>query len=137
MSGFFQWSDKEYGLDVSEMDAEHKTLIEKMNLLYEAADNKEPFERLQFLVDDLADYTVQHFRDEEAFMESIGFPGLDTHKIIHEQLLKQFGEHVAKFQQSQNLSEDFFGFLKVWLSAHIRGIDMKYSDFSKEVKSAA
>lgn len=137
MSEFFKWTQKDYGLDVYEMDNEHKILIDKMNKLHSAAENKANFANLQSLVDDLAKYTVEHFKDEEAYMASIHFPGLDTHKVIHKQLLDKFAEHVAKFQETRTLGDDFFGFLKVWLSAHIRGIDMKYSDHSKSQGSAA
>lgn len=137
MSEFFKWTENEYGLGVHEMDEEHQLLISKMNRLYAAAEKGEGFSELKGLIDDLANYTVQHFSDEEKYMEKIGFTGLTNHKIIHQQLLKQFEGHVNKFNETREVDSKFFDFLKVWLSAHIRSIDMKYGDFAKNNKMAA
>ncbi|NQY99382.1 MAG: hemerythrin family protein [Bdellovibrionales bacterium] len=135
MSQLFQWSAEEFGLGVQEMDNEHQILIKKMNKLYDAYEAGAEYLELKGLIEELANYTVEHFRDEEAFMESIGFEGLATHKIIHEQLLKQFTEHVDRFNQAQEIEPKFFDFLKVWLSAHIRGIDMKYAQKEKSLNA--
>ena len=64
-------------------------------------------------------------------MESIGFPGLREHKYIHKSLLDQVTDHKLKFEASGVLSNEFFAFLKVWLKAHICGIDMKYGQHKK------
>ena len=127
MSNYFQWTKEEFGLDVPAMDSEHQELIDKMNALYDGVQEKKSFLELQKLVDDLAAYTVKHFADEEAYIEKIKFEGLATHKIIHQQLLKQFKEFVVEFNTKKALSDAFFSFLKVWLTSHIRGIDMKYA----------
>jgi hemerythrin len=132
MSDFFVWTEEEYGLHVDSMDNEHQQLIAKMNLLYDAVAVKDPYETLLLLVNDLASYTVKHFSDEEAYMEKINFQGLATHKIIHKQLLDQFQGFVEKFKAQKALSDDFFNFLKVWLTGHIKGIDMKYAAVAKK-----
>lgn len=136
MSEFYTWTAAELGLDIHEMDDEHQVLIKKMNALYAAVDQKKGASELGALVTDLAQYTVKHFADEEAYMEKIGFDGLPTHKIIHQQLLSQFNTFVDEFKKSQSLSPAFFNFLKVWLTSHIRGIDKKYSDFKHKKKAA-
>lgn len=61
------------------------------------------------------------------------YSGSGTHKLIHQDLLKRFGEHVLRFRSSPEMkvSNDFFMFLKVWLSAHICGIDRKYADVAQ------
>lgn len=132
MSEFYVWTEAELGLNVADMDKEHQQLIDRMNALYRGAQNKLPANELQGLIDDLAQFTVKHFSDEEAYMESVNFPGLATHKIIHQQLLTQFQGYVDEFKKTKNISPSFFNFLKVWLTSHIRGIDMKYSVFLKK-----
>lgn len=136
MADFYVWTKEELGLDVPDMDREHQTLIAKMNALYDAIENKQPNDQVQKFVDDLAAYTTQHFADEEAYMESVQFPGLATHKIIHGQLLKQFSEHMEEYKKTQTLGKSFFNFLKVWLTGHIRGIDRKYSEHTHKKKAA-
>lgn len=132
---FFKWSDSELGLGVREMDREHQELVQRMNALYEAVQNKEGLSHLKTLVQALADYTVKHFADEEAHMEKMGFSGLATHKIMHKQLLQQFGQYVDEFKKTGTISERFFSFLRVWLTSHIRGIDMKYAEEGRGKKT--
>ena len=136
VSGFYVWTAEELGLEVEKMDQEHQELVKRMNALYDGVEEEQSPSQIQNLIDDLAEYTVQHFADEEAYMEEIGFTGLATHKIIHQQLLKQFAEHVENFKKQQKVQPEFFNFLKVWLTAHIKGIDMKYSNFVKEQKAS-
>jgi hemerythrin len=128
MSDFFVWKDAQLNLNVAEMDQEHKELVRKMNALHHGAESKASKRELETLIKDLAQFTVKHFADEEKFMESTGFPGLNLHKVIHKQLLKQFNDHVEAFKSSGTLSPGFFNFLSVWLTGHIRGIDRQYAD---------
>ena len=136
MADFYIWSDAELGLNVREMDKEHQELVLRMNDLYNGVENKVPTKQVQALIDSLAQYTVKHFTDEEAYMEKLGFPGLPTHKIIHQQLLTQFGNFVEEFKKTSVVTPAFFEFLKVWLTSHIKGIDKKYSEFTQAKKAA-
>lgn len=129
---FFVWSDDKLSLQVSQMDKEHKVLVEIMNSLFDRNEAKAPKSELQDLVDKLAAFTVKHFQNEEAYMASISFPSLETHKIIHKQLLARFGTFVDEFKLGDGkISAGFFGFLNGWLTAHICGIDKKYADHSR------
>lgn len=132
MADFFTWTAKELGLGVAEMDLEHQELIARMNAIYGAVESKSSVDEIARLIGDLATYTTKHFTDEEAFMQKIGYEGLETHKIIHQQLLKQFGDFVDEFKEKKVVSQAFFNFLKVWLTSHIRGIDMKYANKVKK-----
>lgn len=136
MADFYVWTKAELGLDVPDMDSEHQVLIDKMNALYRGVENKAAFAELEKLLMDLANYTSKHFADEEAYMQKIGFAGIETHKILHKKLLEKFGEHVAEFKKTKALNQDFFTFLKFWLTSHIKGVDMKYSQAAKSGKAA-
>lgn len=136
MAEFYTWTKEELGLDVKEMDEEHQTLIHKMNALYASVQDKKSTGEIEKCINDLAEFTVKHFADEEAYMTKTGFAGLATHKIIHQQLLTQFKEHVDSFKKTQTVSQSFFNFLKVWLTGHIRGIDRKYADHAHKKKVA-
>ena len=68
-------------------------------------------------------------------MQSIGFPGLGSHKRIHASLLEQLNEHANAFEAGPGaLPDQFFTFLKVWLTAHIVGIDAKYGEHAHQRK---
>lgn len=126
MAELFEWDAATYGLDVPEMDAEHRTLIGLMNRLHASHRANAGTAQLNSELDALVKYTVKHFADEEAYMAKTGHPGLKTHAGIHKQLLDQVSSHVASFRASGKLNDEFFKFLTFWLKAHIRGIDAKY-----------
>ena len=67
-------------------------------------------------------------RDEEAYMASVNFAGLASHKLIHADLLKTFSDHAGTIRANGGeVPSGFLMFLKLWLTAHIKGIDMKYA----------
>ena len=134
MANFYTWTSDELGLNIDEMDQEHQVLIKKMNHLYNCVEEKKDLKEIEDSINDLATFTIKHFSNEEEYMQKIGFDGLVTHKIIHKQLLDQFQQHVDNFKKTHSVEQNFFNFLKVWLTSHIRGIDMKYSNFSKGKK---
>lgn len=125
----FVWDQNKYGLKVSSMDAEHQKLIEYMNVLFAKHEAKAPRSELKKALGDLGEYTVKHFKDEEAFFTSLpNYDKKDSHIKIHKDLLEKFGNHAANFEKTGTLTPEFFTFLKVWLTAHIAGIDMKYAE---------
>ena len=130
MSQFFSWNSG-YDLGVKAMNNEHRTLIDLMNQLYEAHGSGSDFEELKTIFLKLEAYTLTHFSDEEKFMAEINFPDLEVHKLIHADLLKKLEKHKQEFLTKKELGPSLFDFLKMWLSAHIRGIDMKYADFDR------
>lgn len=126
MDNFIEWSDK-LSTGVASMDEEHKCLISLMNQLYKLNISKAGKNEIRKSLTALGQYTQKHFSDEEAYMESIKFSRLGTHKIIHTQLLEKLTDHVQKFENGgDTLSDDFFQFLKLWLTAHICQIDKTY-----------
>lgn len=137
MATFFTWDEGQYSVWVKSMDDEHKKLIEIMNRLHARNEANAPKNELVSIVKELGEYTVKHFSDEEQFMASVKFSGIETHKIIHKDLLTKFSSHKDKFVNGSEvrLGADFFMFLKTWLAAHIQGIDRKYG--AEATKKAA
>lgn len=126
----FVWTDK-LSLNVNEMDAEHKTLVQKINALVEEMernDSNRNSESLHRVFLDLATYTTQHFEHEERYMERIGYPQLASHKIIHKKLLAQVGEYGEQIQNEMLDSSKLISFLRNWLISHIMGVDMQYAN---------
>jgi len=125
---FVEWTAR-LSLGVKPMDEAHMHLIDLMNRLHESCAAGDDKAEIRRGLKALSDFTVRHFREEEAFMQSIAYPGLATHKQIHANLIAQLGEHFEAFETGPGtLSNQFFTFLKVWLTAHIMGIDGKYGE---------
>ena len=131
MSTFFEWDDSKLGLAVPSMDAEHRHLVSLMNTLHGLHEAKAPRAAVGQALGALAAYTARHFADEEAYMARIGFAGLATHRLVHKTLLARVQEFATDFGRTGTLTDAFFAFLKMWLKAHICGIDSKYAEASR------
>lgn len=127
MASFFQWDQAKYSIDVPAMDKEHQQLIQIMNKLYDKHVAKANKAELTAVIKELGDFVVKHFKDEEEyFMKLPDYTKKEVHKKIHADLISKFTGHVKNFEKEGVLKEDFFTFLKVWLTAHIAGVDMNY-----------
>jgi hemerythrin-like metal-binding protein len=130
----FKWDKAQFTTYVDPMDKEHQVLIEIMNELAVLNEAQTTKSQLLKVAEKLGQKTKEHFAHEEQFMATVpGYKGLSTHKVIHASLLESFQKHVTDFQKSaeNKLPDTFFRFLKVWLSAHICGIDRKYGELAK------
>ena len=122
---------------VEAMNNEHKHILDLMNRIHDASASGTTGAPVTALVDELAQVTVDHFSDEEAYMQSVGYDGLDTHKLIHADLLNKYGAYAQEIHAADGkLPDQFLTFLKLWLTAHIKGIDMKYSPEAIAMKKA-
>ena len=126
------WSD-DLDLGVDEMNIQHKILIQIMTDIGDASDKKAGRQTIINHLQRLEEGTIDHFQKEEAYMEKISFPDVSRHALIHKSLIKDLKTHISNFKNSQDeqIPEIFFNFLKMWLTAHIKGIDMKYAKHSK------
>lgn len=134
---YFTWDPNRLSVHVDSMDKEHIRLIELMNNLYDLSEKGSSKDVLGVALKDLVDWTVKHFQHEEKFFDSLEYKMADMHKAIHKDLLNKLGDHGKKFEESGKLTPEFFDFLKMWLNAHIAGIDMKYSEIAVKSKKTA
>lgn len=124
-----QWSPA-MSVGHDELDRDHQRLIGILNSLGISAElgNRSAVE---FILDDLADYTQVHFRREEGHLEGLDFPELDRHRTIHDKISRHIENAKWKYLQgiSPLLEDDLLKFLSTWLNDHILVEDMKYSAY--------
>ncbi len=118
---------------VSEIDAQHKKLVELINSLHESMKARKANEALGEIIENLISYAIEHFRTEEKYFDEFGYLKAIQHKKEH----KNFVNKVAAFKNDFDngkmmLSMDIMDFLKDWLLNHIKKTDMAYSDFFVE-----
>lgn len=135
----FTWDDR-YLLNVPQMDNEHRVLIGKINGLIEALKehNDSPnLPNVKAAFTELANYTVKHFDDEEKYMESVGYPQLESHRRIHHKLLSQVGD-IAKQLDNGTLDDlKTIAFVRDWIVSHILGVDMQYGKHAQGFRRSA
>lgn len=112
------------------LDDQHKKLIDLINAYHDALERKAPRADLIRAFQAIAEFAIRHFRDEEAQMEKAGYPMLQRHKGIHQQLLDRVGQLQKELAEAvAGVEQQIQYFLKSWLTAHIKGIDTQYMPY--------
>lgn len=115
---------EKYMTGIPLIDGEHETLFEIIGdatALVKAELLHDKYDEIVGILDKLKDYTSEHFRDEEEFMESIDYYGLPAQKMAHNAFVSKL-EEIDLDQVDQNQQEyleELMEFLFGWLSNHI------------------
>lgn len=122
MGNQLTWNER-YNIGVELIDREHEKLFHILNKLYKIGRQKEKSHwACQEAVKYFKDHTIQHFTDEEDYMESVAYAGLKTHKRIHknfrERTLPALELELEKTNYSENSISHFFGVCAGWLVGH-------------------
>lgn len=130
--------DSSLDVGVGAMNDEHKQILDAMNRIFDATEAGRTGDEINRLVERLGSVCVHHFSDEETYMAAINFPGLRTHKLIHQDLLNRYAQHAAQIKAAGGRADSgFFHFLRHWLQSHIKGIDTKYAAHGRSGSRAA
>lgn len=108
-----------FKVNIPQVDAEHKRLFELIGSL--------SLETIDQTMEELLNYVVTHFSNEQVLMENAGYPGFEHHLTLHE----GFGAHVAEFlgtgnEWSEERVQDLRRFLNKWLIGHIMTHDLRF-----------
>jgi len=83
------------------------------------------FDQISNVLGELVEYTKVHFADEEAYMESINYEGLEAQKRAHAMFVEKI-ENINLDDVDENQDEYLNGllsFLLDWLVNHILKVD--------------
>lgn len=122
--------EAEFKLGIDEVDSEHIKLVEMLNAVHALICEGRKDDARQYFSETLSAYVVEHFANEEAFMERMGYPGLEDHKKIHENFKKSFSELLPKIESFDDrafrmaLTDAF-----TWIISHIGKTDKKYAKY--------
>jgi hemerythrin len=121
-----QWTDA-MSVEVPALDKDHKKLIQMINDLdHGAADFLEMFNAV-------LDYTNGHFEREETHLETIGYPGLEGHRLQHDGFADQVAALVKLYREKPFEAGDttLKDFLWSWLKGHILIEDQRYAAWTR------
>ncbi|MCX7905422.1 MAG: bacteriohemerythrin [Elusimicrobiales bacterium] len=126
---FIEWNDS-FSVGIKRFDEQHKKLIGIINKLYDFMGSNNSYDEIVSIINELKEYTQNHFNEEEIFQKSIKFNDYHNHKKLH----KVFIDKVTEFENNLNkssigVSSDIMVFLKKWLLNHINVEDKKYGIF--------
>jgi hemerythrin len=127
MSKFVEWSN-ELSVGIEEIDAQHRILVDLLNEVHEAIQQRQGVEVTQDIIRRLDEYTRVHFAVEESLMRILHYPEYERHKEEHDKLIGQLAELRNKMNAGKSsISFDLAHFLKIWLTKHIMEGDKRYT----------
>lgn len=121
---------EEYLTGIELIDKEHETLfqiVDRANQLIKSFDVSTGYDKIMEILEELRDYTKEHFSDEEEYMESIHYEGLSAQKRAHEAFIDKL-ENISLNDVEDNPEEylqELLEFLLGWLINHILYVDKK------------
>ena len=120
----------EYYIGIEMIDEEHKQLFQYADEAYELLHDEftpDKYDKMNTILQNLRDYTVKHFTDEEAYMESIHYKKIFTQKIQHQEFVQKLDEfmehHKDEVEDQDKQIMDMLEFLTEWLVNHILHVD--------------
>lgn len=119
-----------YLTNIPIIDKEHRELFRIIGDVYRVMTDEMAFDKydeIMRLLDELKEYTKFHFQDEEIYMESIHYGGLEAQKRAHEAFVSRLEEmDLDQIDENQQETlEDMMEFLTEWLVNHIIHSDMQ------------
>ena len=120
----------EYRTNIELIDEEHKELFRIINEVSEMITDElipDKYDEIVRLLEELKTYTKNHFNDEEEYMRSIQYEGLEAQKVAHEAFINRLDEmnlDEIDAHQEESLHE-ILAFLAEWLVNHILYMDKK------------
>lgn len=125
------WND-DYVFNIPVIDEQHKKLIDLIedaeNLLNDAKDGIDCVDEVVGILEELEDYTVSHFDEEEKLMIAANYAGYDEHHMEHTFFIKKVDKALAADLDSDPVNQliGICAFLKNWVTHHILDIDVQY-----------
>ena len=124
---------EKYMTGIPLIDGEHETLFEIIgdaNDLVKAELLHDKYDEIVGILEKLKNYTKEHFQDEEEFMESIHYKGIEAQKRAHEAFIDKL-ENIDLNEIENNPNEylqNLLEFLLGWLINHILHTDKKIAE---------
>lgn len=121
---------EDYLTGIALVDAEHKELfhiVDKADKLVKSFDELSGYDNIIEILNELKEYTKEHFSDEEEYMKGIQYEGLSAQKRAHEAFIDKL-ENIDLDQIDANPQEylqELLEFLLGWLINHILYTDKK------------
>ena len=91
-----EWSE-ELTIGSPEIDRQHRALIEAVGAVSDYAHRRDVN-----LLGQVLDYVLQHFADEEAYMQRIAYPGLLHQRKEHKKLIRILRAYEAEFNEGKH-----------------------------------
>ncbi len=125
---FWKW-DESFELGIPEIDEQHRWLVEQTNRLHQALSDTHTTLDVGVLLEELMDYTVNHFIVEEEIFARLGYPETLEHKHQHARFCERVMDLLLRHDKGEEVGTECLDMLKNWLTHHILKADKAYVAF--------
>lgn len=120
---------KDFFTGIKQIDDEHGKLFEIADATYFLLKDgfaHDKYDKIVDLIEELKEYAIFHFNNEEAYMEEINHKRLFSQKMEHQAFIKKVQElDLSSIDEAQDKHiEELLEFLNDWLVHHILEKDM-------------
>jgi len=125
---FIVWKP-EYDLGIPIIDEQHRGIVTIINSLHYGKQNSYIKNILVPTIGMLRSYADIHFQTEEHFLETINYPDIANHRLLHQ----EYTSKLAGIERESSVDKDtrqLMGFLKKWWLGHICEEDMLFKSSS-------
>ncbi len=126
----FVWNEI-YRVGIPLIDEQHQRLFGIANRFHDAVVRHDGRSALLPMFDELAEYTVYHFHEEEQWMAEFAYPGLPKHRGYHEKLANLVVTYRRLLaENADGIEARALDFIKMWLNAHVLGNDKEIGAYA-------
>lgn len=120
------WSEQ-LEVGIAEIDQQHRWLVDTTNTLHRLLSSQEAYaDQLGDILEQLMDYTMNHFIVEEELFQRLGYPESAAHKAQHNLFCERVMGLLTRHDMGETVGLDALTLLKDWLTNHIIKVDKKY-----------
>ncbi len=115
------------------IDEQHRRIFDLASALHaECTGTCDDRDRVADAVYALSDYVLEHFHEEEAFMERWSYPEIGPHRSQHAHLSGRVLTFTANYMNGDEpRPETLAEFVSAWLNTHILAEDLRMIGFAR------
>ena len=118
------------------LEKEHQQLIDLLDALDKCISTGNSANKVDKYLSDFVALAEEHFKNEEAIMETYKYPEINDHEKEHADLLEQLFLLKNKLDNGYTpFGKDYMQLLRNWLDEHLFDADNKLEEFLYQVNA--
>lgn len=128
-----------YVLGIESVDIQHAKLlyiVKQVGDLLRDVHKFDRYDEIIKLINELKQYALEHFRDEEELMEMVRYPKRFSHKANHTRFIREINSiDLSYIDKSQyECVRSLLDFISEWIIKHIDMQDRAFTEYYNEKK---
>lgn len=120
-------------IGVRKIDDQHKKLINIISEFQDECENGNGKSKIREIIFFLVEYAIEHFKEEECYMEKNKYPKYSLHKKQHQYFIDEYIKIINHIKEKDAVEDsDIEGINKFavdWILNHIKVTDMELGKF--------